>query len=60
MSSFEKKAKELFDDIQFYCTEDNKEFIFGSAIMKNSFIKMLEEYVVEFKIELGKEVQKSS
>jgi len=56
---FEDLAKELFNDIQFYCTEDEKDFIFGSVIMKNSFIKLLEDYIVEFKIQLGKEVQKS-
>lgn len=50
--NFEKKAKELFNDIQFYCTEDTKEFIFGSMNMKKSFIKMLKEYVEDFKKEI--------
>jgi len=52
---FEKKAKELFEDIQFYCTEDTGEFIFGSKNMKKSFIKMLEEYIEDFKKEINNE-----
>lgn len=46
---FEDLAKELFDDMQFYCTKNNKDFIFGSKNMKKSFIKMLEDYVEDFK-----------
>jgi len=52
MSKFEDKAKELFNDIQFYCTEEDKEFIFGSINMKKSFIKLLEDYVVDLKKEI--------
>ncbi len=52
MSNFDKKVEELFIDIQFYCTEDDKEFIFGSMNMKKGFIKMLEEYLEDFKKEI--------
>lgn len=46
---FEDIAKELYGDIEFYCTEDTNEFIFCSKNMKKSFIKMLEEYIEDFK-----------
>lgn len=49
---FEKKAQELLSDIQFYCIEDTQEFVFGTTNMKKSFIKLLEDYVEDFKKEL--------
>lgn len=51
-NNFEQKAEELFNDIQFYCTEDNKEFIFNTLNMKKGFIKMLEEYINDLKKEI--------
>jgi len=52
VSNFEKKAKELINDIQFYCTEDTKEFIFGTTGMKKDFVKLLEDYVADLKKEI--------
>lgn len=49
---FEDLAKELLGDILFYQNEESGKFIFGSVNMKKSFIKLLEEYLEDFKEKL--------
>jgi len=44
---FEKKARLLFDDMQYYCTED-KQFILRTKSFRNGFINMLKRYIDEF------------